>query len=272
MKKFEKLACNIAAELRMLLNIQNTNPIGVILGTGWNDKLNLREMKSISFGHFNEFHSMEVLPGHERKFIHGFIGETEVVGLSGRIHLNERPGCFDNFIKTRLQVQVLLELGVKKLITTAAVGSLPGKSINVADIVIIDKLLTLFAPQMPLWSGEFVSPEDTLSPDLIRVAYADQLEYKIDSIKKGTHAMVLGPNFEGRKMDKKILANLGADVVGMSILPDCCIAALYNAKVLALGFVTNDSVQEHSHEDNMEKAREYSQKLSNYLSRVIQDI
>jgi purine nucleoside phosphorylase len=270
-RKFENDAKAIAHQLRETFNIKSINPVGIILGTGWGDKLLLDDMEFMPLAKFHYFNPVPSLSGHERSFFHGFINETEVVGLSGRFHLNETPGDLRLFKKVRLQTQALMELGVKKLITTAAVGSLPGKGINVADIVIVEKLLTLFAPQMPLWAGEFVSPEDVLSKDFSKIAYNTSFHDE-DSVKRGTHAMLLGPNFESRKPDKEILSKLGADVVGMSILPDCCIAALYDAKVLALGFVTNDFIEVHSHEHNQNKAKEYSAKLSSYLSRVIQDI
>ncbi len=89
------------------------------------------------------------------------------------------------------------------------------------------------------------------------------------AIPKGGYAMMRGPYFEGRLYDKKALAMTGASIVGMSTLPEACIAALYGAKVLAVAFITNDAVEEHSHAINMERAGAASAGLGAYLESVI---
>ena len=82
--------------------------------------------------------------------------------------------------------------------------------------------------------------------------------------------MVRGPFFEGRKYDKTTLARTGASVVGKSVLPEACVASVYDGvRVLALSFVTNDDVEEHSHEENQRAAKAAAPKLGDFLSEVI---
>ena len=260
-----------AENLLISFGIKKMNdPIGVILGTGWGDQLPLT--KTIPLQKLSPFSDLPNLASHKREYGYCQISGKDVVVLNGRIHLNESPGNCQIFEMVRLQTQILMELGVKKLIVTSASGALPNKGIEVDDIVLINKFLTLFSLQMPLNAGEFVSPEDTLSKKLIDIAYADGLYYEIGKVKKGAYAMVLGPNFEGRKLDKHILANLGANIAGMSTLPEACVAALYHAEILAMSFVTNDAVEEHSHKKNTEEVKKNSEKLTTYLTKVITDI
>lgn len=276
-KKIEFLkekAGDIARQLRIELGIMSENPIGIILGTGWGDKLELQNPKSIPLSDFEIFEDLEKLIGHKREFVHGFIGTTEVICLNGRIHLNEGHNE-DILEKVRLQTQILMELGVETLIVTSASGALPGSKVKENDLVIIDSILTLFAPPLPLYTGEFVSPEDVLCKELLARAYDFRSHFNNNLKSKvhfGTYAMVRGPFFESRNIDKKVLGKMGADIVGMSTLPECAIAALYNAKVLALSFVTNGFTKEHSHEENMLKLQHSSQNLSKYLQEVIQKI
>ena len=172
----------------------------------------------------------------------------------------------------RLQTEMLFHLGVRNLIITSAVGALPQSvptKFGVGDICVINGFVTVFAPEMPLWAGEFFSPEDVLNEELQQIAFKERGKLTAHS---GGYVMVRGPFFEGRRFDKNFLASTGASVVGMSMLPEACVAALYKddgVRVLGLAFVTNDAVQEHSHEDNLVCAGAASKYLGGLLKRIV---
>jgi purine nucleoside phosphorylase len=86
--------------------------------------------------------------------------------------------------------------------------------------------------------------------------------------------MLRGPNFESRKYDKRTLRRCGAKVVGMSVLPEACVAMLFKerVRVLALGYVTNNDVEEHSHQMNVGRAKDQSDRLGEYLTSIVQQI
>lgn len=223
------------------------------------------------------FGALEKLEGHARELVVGCVRGKRVLALRGRIHLNEAPADLILAKMVRLQIEMLIQLGVQRLILTSAVGALtpPSASVGhigqdrlaVGDICVVNGFVTLFAPAMPLWGGEFCSPEDTLDHRLGRVALEECCDLRAVS---GGHVMVRGPQFEGRLFDKKLLAQTGAKVVGMSGLPEACVAALYpDVRVLFLCFVTNDDVEEHSHEENLARAKASSPKLGGYLVRII---
>ncbi len=84
--------------------------------------------------------------------------------------------------------------------------------------------------------------------------------------------MVRGPNFEGRTYDKPFLRMTGVKAVGMSMLPEACIAALYKdvgVRILPMAFITNDDSEEHSHEVNLARVKEASKKLAQFLRTAI---
>ena len=269
-KKREKAAKDVAESIILkfpeLVGVNDA--IGVILGTGWGDAFSDLNFKSLSLGAVSHFFGLETIEGHARKLLIGKMGNRTVIVLQGRIHLNEVPYSRELAEMARLQIETLFHLGVKTLITTAAVGGLDGR-LKVGNVAIVDGLITVFAPDMPLWAGEFCSPEDSLSLDAIRVAKEEAGEVRA---LESSHAMVRGPFFEGRKYDKNILRSLCAGVVGMSILPEACIASLYEVKVLALCLVTNSATEVHSHEENLRRAAEIAPKLSAYLERIIRRI
>jgi len=252
--------------------------IGIILGTGWGDVL----MDALEPGYFYyqldgipAFKSLLKMPqieGHHRALIIGWLdNQKNVAMLRGRIHMNEMHDGEELAKMVRLQVELLIKLGVKHLILTNAAGSLRPE-IGVGDIVAHDGFVTLFAPPLPLWAGEFVSPEDTLTlvniNKILDVAYEAGLKCHV-----GAGAMVRGPYFEGRKHDKRILRECGAAMAMMSILPEAAVAALYpEVNVYALSFITNTASEEHSHEENQKRAKESSGKLGNFLLHLIKEI
>ncbi|MEK7516849.1 MAG: purine-nucleoside phosphorylase [Patescibacteria group bacterium] len=263
----ESAAKKAAETIQQKLNVAvGESPIGLVLGTGWGDVLDIKDSAEIPFGDIPGFERLGTLRGHNRRVVYGRLNGGPVLALRGRVHLNEAP--HDPAIPTmvRLQIEMLLQLGVKTLLLTSAVGSLR-REVQVGDIIFADGFITLFAPQMPLWAGEFCSPEDALDEKLGNIAFEERGDLHV---RTGGHAMVLGPFFEGRKYDKAILQNTGASVVGMSILPEACIAALYDeVRVLALCFVTNTAHEAHSHEENLARAKKSQQLLGAYLARIV---
>lgn len=264
-------AAQLAAEvLKERLGVNpDDQPIGLVLGTGWGDVLPVDGVQTCSFRDILGFRKLETLEGHAREVVSGQVAGKPVLALRGRVHLNEAP-CDQSVAKmVRLQIEMLLQCGVRTLILTSAVGALPrpvSRLFKVGEVCVVNGFVTLFAPDMPLWAGEFCSPEDTLDPALQSLAM--KMARNVGGGTAG-HVMVRGPFFEGRRYDKEYLSRTGASVVGMSMLPEACIAALYGARVLGLGFVTNDAIEEHSHEENLARAKAARAKLGAYLTRII---
>lgn len=264
----------IAAEfLRQSLKINDANQpeIGLVLGTGWGDTLEFDAERCVSFADIPGFSRLDGLEGHAREVVCGTLSGRNFVALRGRVHANERSADPELNAMVRLQMEMLICLGVKKFIVTSAVGSL-SPSIGAGDVVMVNGFVTLFAPEMPLFAGEFCSPEDTIDQPLISQIFRETTPGFVKTslkVYRGGHAMVRGPFFEGRKYDKDFLAKTGAAVVGMSILPEACVVAVYpGVKIVPLGFVTNTASEEHSHEENMKRAKEKSVHLGEFLNYV----
>lgn len=253
---------------------------GVVLGTGWGKHLDLTDERAIRFERVPGFEQLEPLEGHARKIVWGMQDGIPVLALDGRVHLNEATADPAIPKMVRLQTEILMQLGVSRLIVTCAAGSLPQRKlgflwrndIGVGTLVVIDGFVTTFAPDMPLWTGEFCNPEDALCRKLQDKALKSATFYTGGKVQKAGYAMVRGPFFEGRLYDKRFIAKTGASIVGMSTVPEACVASLYGAKVLALAFVTNDCLATHSHEGNLARAAESSKRLGGYLRHMIKAI
>ncbi len=274
-KKKAALMASAAAVAILDRLVPDDDPVGLVLGTGWGDALQLTNWRSVPFGGVPGFDGLAEIEGHERKVICGDLGGRNVLALSGRVHLNEHP--YDPAIPqmVRLQTEMLIKAGVGTLIVTCAAGSLDSERLPARHICVTDGFVTEFAPPMPLFAGEFCNPEDMLDKKLIRRAAYDGGSVRDDGksrIRHGGHVMVRGPFFEGRKYDKPLLARTGALTVGMSTLPEACIAAIYGVRVLALAYVSNNEVEEHSHEENLRRAREDQEFLASFLEKQVRDL
>ncbi|MDO8617922.1 MAG: hypothetical protein Q7N87_03505 [Candidatus Uhrbacteria bacterium] len=254
--------------------IKGSTSLGLVLGTGWGDALTLDDERSLPLSDINGFHGLADLPSHARRLVYGLHAGKPVIALRGRVHMNEAFSTPRAPHMVRLQIEMLIALGVRDLVLTAAVGSLDER-IMVGDVVIVNGLVTLFAPPRPLHTGEFCSPEDVLDRQW-RDAAGKVAETVGLRSHAGAHAMVSGPDFESRRHDKKLLGMCGASVIGMSILPELAVFAATcsdpKRRALAVTFVTNTASEQHSHEVHQARARESGAKLGAFLSGIIKGV
>ena len=174
----------------------------MILGTGWAEAPVSCGRHHIALTDLPGFANLASLPGHARTLSVGCVGGRDSLILSGRVHLNESPGHDPSLsAMVRLQTELLIHLGARRLVVTSAAGSLDPR-IGVGDVVVVDGFVTLFAPPMPLWAGEFCSPEDVLTDSTATIARAAS---EHTGVRVGGYAMVRGPFFEGRRYDKPCL-------------------------------------------------------------------
>ncbi|MFH1193706.1 MAG: hypothetical protein V1661_01790 [bacterium] len=251
--------------------------VGIILGTGWGDTL-LDKCKDYfaafpleTLPGFEHLKEMPKIEGHDRELWLTTVNNKAVAMLRGRIHMNETHSGEELARMVRLQVEMLIKLGVKHLILTNAAGSLH-PDIKVGDLVAHDGFIMVCAPPLPLWGGEFNSAEDVLKR--INIQRTKRSARRAGLVcHEGAGVMVRGPGFEGRKYDKKILSGFGASMAMMSILPEATVAALYpEVNVCAISFITNTASEEHSHAENQKRASESAGKLGDLLLNLIESL
>ncbi len=261
-----------ADALRKALDLgDDARPVGVVLGTGWGDALALDDRRELPLKALPGFSRLSALEGHARTVVTGTLDGTRITALSGRVHLYEAPADAELHAMVRLQTEMLIHLGARRLVLTCAAGSLDPK-IKTGHLVAIDGFVSLYAPEMPLFGGEFPSPDAALDVECVAADFPGTSTPGIRSAWRGGYAMVRGPHFEGRRYDKKPLAATGASVVGMSMLPEACVAALYaeeGVRVAAVAHVTNGIDEATTHDEHLARSRQASPRLSALLSDTV---
>lgn len=197
------------------------------------------------------------LVGHEGKLIIGKIGEKTVCAMKGRFHYYEGH----DMDTVTLPVRVFARLGIGKLILTNAAGGIrqdfePGTIVLIRDHLSLLCPSPLRGPNMDEFGPRFKDMTEVYSTAAGEIAHAVAAEHGI-ALPEGVYAFFRGPQFETPAEIRAIKA-LGADLAGMSTVPEAIVARHSGIETLGLSLVTNKaaglSTQELSHEEVMETA------------------
>jgi purine-nucleoside phosphorylase len=234
----------------------------VTLGSGW--KKVLAETKVIEEMSYQELFGVEAsVPGHEGKLIIGQVEGKEVAFMSGRFHMYEG---YSGEEVTR-PLQVFAKVGLENVVLTAASGAINEKY-QVGDFVLLSDLLTLFLSlDNPLKGPKFQDLSQIFDQAWRQQAKKVMTNHQI-KFQEGIYAYYHGPNYE-TPADKMAFKILGADVVGMSTVPEAIMAKHLGLNVLGFAFVTNLAFVEHDHKEVVAQAEKAGDKMSLLIKKLI---
>jgi inosine/guanosine/xanthosine phosphorylase family protein len=210
----------------------------IILGSGVGTlRDQLTESESASYGDLGLPET--TVSGHSGDVIVGKLGGGRVAMLSGRIHSYE-GGSLEEAVRG---VRAMAAWGVEKLVMTSAVGSLlhelkPGDLLRVTDHINLMGINPLVGPNIASLGPRFPDMSAAYDPGLGAEADAVAEELGIE-LHRGVYAAVRGPCFE-TPAEVRMLALVGAAVVGMSVVPETIAAVHAGMKVLTIAVVSNE--------------------------------
>ncbi len=239
------------------MKLNNLPETLVILGSGWGKAIEGVEVVQ-ELGYEQWLGVKSSVKGHAGKLVVG----KSCAYMMGRLHLNEGFSV-DQVVEP---LKRLAKGGVKRVVVTSAAGALNEKY-KVGDVVVLSDLLTLFLPESPLKAGQFQDMSKVFDKKW-QVEAGRVLKKEGLSFHEGIYAFARGPHFE-TFADKRALKRLGADVVGMSTVPEVIAAKSLGMKVLGLSLVTNLAFVSHSHEDVLKAAERASLGLARVLKNLI---
>lgn len=190
---------------------------------------------------------VSTVPGHNGELIFGFMNDSPVVLMNGRLHSYEGH----SLVETVHPIRSLHMLNsIETLIVTNAAGGI-NASFKTGDLMCVYDHINfpglcgfhpLRGPNFDEYGPRFLATSDAYDLELRKLLFAKQKELKIErTIHEGTYAFVHGPTFESRA-ESRFLRMAGADAVGMSTVPEVVTARHCGWKVLALSLITNECV------------------------------
>ncbi len=246
--------------------------IAIVLGSGLADFANeLQDPITIPYDALPGF-SVSRVVGHPGRLVLGYLREIPVVCCQGRIHAYEgiRGEGFKHFIRT------LQSLGCKSVLMTNAAGSLrkdfqPGQLVLISDHINFSITSPLVGPNDDTFGPRFISMDDAYDPGLRNILQQTAKDVDL-CLHEGIYFGVLGPHFE-TPAEIRAFRHLGADVIGMSTIPEVIVARHCGLKVAVISVVTNFAAgltEEHiDHAKHLAFAEQASSSLRNLLKNSI---
>ena len=176
--------------------------------------------------------------GHAGNVVVGTLGPTRLVAMQGRFHFYEGH----DLEAVTFPIRVLQRLGVKTLILTAAAGGIragmrPGDLVCLADHLNLLGTNPLRGRNDDRLGPRFPDMTEVYSARLRRLAAEEAARLGIP-LASGVYACMAGPSYE-TPAEVQMLRSLGADLVGMSTVPEAIVARHAGMEVLAFALVSN---------------------------------
>lgn len=212
--------------------------VAIILGTGLGAlaaKIEAEEV--IPYDEIPHF-PVPTIESHDGRLLLGSLAGQPVVAMQGRFHLYEGYDAR----QITLPVRVMRALGAEVLIVSNACGGMnphwnPGELVLIADHINLLGANPLVGPNDDEFGPRFPDMSDPYDAGLRQLAARVALENGIQ-LRSGVYAAVPGPNLETRA-EYRMLRTIGADVVGMSTVPEVIAAVHGGMRVLGISIITD---------------------------------
>ena len=254
---------------------KGTPKVGLILGTGLGGLAEqIDQQASVSYGEIPYF-PVSTVQSHAGRLVCGTLRGVPVIAMEGRLHFYEGYSLQE----VTFPVRVMKALGAEVLLVTNAAGGI-NPQLDLADLVVIEDHINLL-PDNPLRgvNDDRLGPRwpdlcEPYSRQLIQIARTAALELGIH-VHKGVFVAVSGPNLETRA-EYRMLKMMGADVVGMSTVPEVLVAIHSGMKVLGFSVVTDLCLPDHLEPAEVPKilanAAKGGEKLAKLIPLVVERI
>jgi len=210
--------------------------------------------------------------GHAGKLVIGKLCGRTVAVMAGRAHL------YEGYSPTQvtLGLGVLGRLGVRSMIFTNAAGGINlalerGGLVLISDHINLQGSNPLAGPNDDTFGPRFPDMSEAYSSEFRAIAQQVAAELGI-RISEGVYAAMLGPSYE-TPAEIRYLRTIGADLVGMSTVPEVIVANHMGMKVLGISCVTNMAAgilpQKIHHEEVLETGAMVRETLVRFLKALV---
>ncbi len=242
--------------------------IGIVLGTGLGSFISEMEVEATIPYHEIPYFPVATVEFHKGQLVLGKVGNQKVIAMQGRFHFYEGYSMQE----ITFPVRVLRLLGIQQLFLSNAAGGM-NSSYKKGDLVLLDDHINLL-PENPLrglndpaFGNRFVDLSQPYSTHLNQLLL-DTAKKQGISLKKGVYVSVMGPNLETRA-EYRHLRSMGADMVGMSTVPEVIVANHIGLPCAAISVITDECDPDNLMPVNISEIIEVAGKADAILSDLL---
>jgi purine-nucleoside phosphorylase len=245
--------------------------VGMVLGSGLGPLADeIETVASFPYADLAHF-PRSTAPGHEGRLILGRLEDKHLVAYKGRVHL------YEGYTAEQLvfPLRVGFYLGAKTFIVTSAAGGL-NPSFNAGEIMLHDDYINmaganpLTGPNDERMGPRFPVMFDAYDPDLRRLAARIARAQDVP-LREGTYAWFAGPAFASRS-ELRVLRGLGADAIGMSVVPELIALRHLGARVLGISIITDMAIPDRDHHASEQEVLEVAARSGQQFRHLVRGI
>ena len=244
---------------------------GIILGTGLGGLVSSIDIRcTIEYADIPHF-PVSTVESHHGRLVFGILSGRNVVVMQGRFHYYEGY----SFQEVTYPVRVLKMLGISALFVSNACGSV-NPEMKTGELMIITDHINLLGGN-PLRGKNM----DELGPRFPDMAEAYNKEFITKAVKlaeslpvrvhTGVYASVQGPNLE-TQAEYRYLRFIGADVVGMSTVPEVIVARHMQLPVFAVSVITDEGFHDELEAVSLQDVLQAANRAEPFMAQLMKDL
>jgi purine-nucleoside phosphorylase len=262
----------IDAAAEVVAGLTKVKPeVAIILGTGLGGLARELEVEAtVPYPEIPGF-GVSTVESHAGQLLLGRLGGRQVVAMQGRFHRYEGyPLSAVTF-----PVRVMRRLGAETLIVSNACGGMhplwaPGDLVLLSDHINLLGDNPLIGPNEEQLGPRFPDMSSAYDPELRALARSAARELGI-VLREGVYVAVPGPNLETRA-EYRMLRTLGADVVGMSTVPEVIVAVHSGMRTLGLSIITDQCLPDALEPADINRILATAHRAEPSLTRLISTV
>jgi purine-nucleoside phosphorylase len=245
--------------------------IAVVLGSGLGDFANeITDAVRLPYPEIPHFaHSTAM--GHAGQLVLGKLGDWPVVIMQGRVHL------YEGYPVQRVvfPMRVFARMGVRAAVLTNAAGGInldygQGRLVVIKDHINFQGQNPLVGPEDQRFGLRFIDMTEAYNKSYRQMAMEAGKRLGLN-LAEGVYAALLGPSYE-TPAEIRFLRTIGADLVGMSTVPEVIVSRQMGIQVLAISCVTNMAAGVSDNPINHQEVLEIGRRISGEFKALLREV
>ena len=245
--------------------------VAITLGSGLGALADEIDIKAVvNYSEIPNF-PVSTVQGHKGRFVFGYIENTAVVIMQGRVHFYEGY----TMEKVTLPIRLMKMMGAEKLILTNAAGGI-NFDFKCGDLMLITDHISTFVPNSLI--GKNIDEFGPRFPDMSNIYNKEIREMVIKiaeenniNLKEGVYVQLTGPSYES-PAEIKMLRALGADAVGMSTVCEAIVANHCGFKVCGISCISNMASGVTENPLDHKEVQECADRVAPVFKKLIKEI